>query len=73
MKPCVRLSVWSSTGQGSLEGGFYVLKTAKRLLEVAYSLSIDCSIADWISYGLVFRQSHSTYGSVQSILFRNLS
>lgn len=73
MKPCLRLSVWSSIGQGSLEGGCYVLKTAKRRLEVAYSLSIDCSIANCISYGLVFRQNYSTYGSVQPILFRNLS
>lgn len=57
MKPCLRLSVWPSIGQGSLEGGCYVLKTAKRRLEVAYSLSIDCSIANCISYGLVFRQN----------------
>lgn len=72
-KPSLRLSVWPSIGQDSLEGGCYVLKTAKRLLEVAYLLSIDCSIANCISYGLVFKQNYSTYGSVQPILFRNLS
>ena len=49
MKPCLRLSVWPSIGQGSLEGGCYVLKTAKWLLGAAYLLSIDCSIANCIS------------------------
>lgn len=73
MKPCLRLSVWPSIGQGSLEGGCYVLKIAKRLLGVAYLLPIDCSIANCISYGLVFRQNYSSYGRVQPILFRNLS